>query len=152
ALLPADRLHRLRATAAAAGCGRVHTPRLPRLLPGGALMGQVPRRRPAARTSPGATQGVDVRRFRHHARVGACRTPLSGRWPRRVELGGGHRRTMGALVLPLATVADDVCWHRAERGRLARELELSMKKAVPVESASARIDERLQKLGDWRAK
>ena len=27
-----------------------------------------------------------------------------------------------------------------------------MKKPVPVESASARIDERIEKLGDWRGK
>jgi hypothetical protein len=32
------------------------------------------------------------------------------------------------------------------------ELELSMKKAVPVESASASIDEKIQQLGDWRGK
>jgi hypothetical protein len=33
-----------------------------------------------------------------------------------------------------------------------RELELSMKTAVPVESASAFIDERIKALGDWRGK
>ena len=33
-----------------------------------------------------------------------------------------------------------------------RELELYMKKPVPVESASARIDERIKGLGDWRGK
>jgi hypothetical protein len=33
-----------------------------------------------------------------------------------------------------------------------RELELYMKKSVPVESASARIDERIMELGDWRGK
>jgi len=32
------------------------------------------------------------------------------------------------------------------------ELELSMKKTVPVESASALIDERIKELGDWRGK
>jgi hypothetical protein len=31
-------------------------------------------------------------------------------------------------------------------------LELYMKKPVPVESASASIDERIRKLGDWRGK
>jgi hypothetical protein len=31
-------------------------------------------------------------------------------------------------------------------------LELYMKKSVPVESASARIDERIKELGDWRGK
>ena len=40
----ADGLHRLRAAAPAAGGGGVHPPRLPRLLPGGALVGQARRR------------------------------------------------------------------------------------------------------------
>jgi len=31
-------------------------------------------------------------------------------------------------------------------------LELKMKKSVPVESASARIDEKIMELGDWRGK
>jgi hypothetical protein len=34
----------------------------------------------------------------------------------------------------------------------ARELELYMKRPVQVESASASIDERIRKLGDWRGK
>src|SRR6185295_17865522 len=33
-----------------------------------------------------------------------------------------------------------------------RELELHMKRPVPVESASAFIDERIKELGDWRGK
>src|SRR5712692_7120905 len=33
-----------------------------------------------------------------------------------------------------------------------RELELYMKRPVPVESASALIDEKIKELGDWRAK
>jgi hypothetical protein len=33
-----------------------------------------------------------------------------------------------------------------------RELELSMKKPVPVESASAFIDEKIKELADWRGK
>jgi hypothetical protein len=33
-----------------------------------------------------------------------------------------------------------------------RELELAMKKAVAVESASVLIDERIKELGDWRGK
>src|SRR5947208_159336 len=33
-----------------------------------------------------------------------------------------------------------------------RALELSMKKSVPVESASALIDQRIKELGDWRGK
>jgi hypothetical protein len=32
------------------------------------------------------------------------------------------------------------------------ELELNMKKSVPVESASAFIDEKIKELGDWRGK
>src|SRR6267142_873227 len=32
----------------------------------------------------------------------------------------------------------------------ARDLELSMKKPVPVESASAFIDQRIEERGDWR--
>jgi hypothetical protein len=34
----------------------------------------------------------------------------------------------------------------------ARELELDMKRPVTVESASARIDQRIEELGDWRGK
>src|ERR1700723_2421103 len=33
-----------------------------------------------------------------------------------------------------------------------RELELDMKRPVPVESASALIDEKIKELGDWRGK
>src|ERR1700730_17438178 len=33
-----------------------------------------------------------------------------------------------------------------------RELELNMKRPVPVESASAFIDEKIKELGDWRGK
>jgi len=33
-----------------------------------------------------------------------------------------------------------------------RELELYMKRSVPVESASAAIDEKIKELGDWRGK
>jgi hypothetical protein len=33
-----------------------------------------------------------------------------------------------------------------------RELELSMKRPVPMESASAFIDEKIKELGDWRGK
>jgi hypothetical protein len=35
---------------------------------------------------------------------------------------------------------------------MVRELELYMKRPVPVESASAFIDERIKELGDWRGK
>jgi hypothetical protein len=33
-----------------------------------------------------------------------------------------------------------------------RELEVYMKRPVPVESASAFIDEKIKELGDWRGK
>src|SRR4029453_9892503 len=70
ALLPADELHRLRATEPAAGGGGVHPPlplpppRLPRLLPGGALVGQAPQRAAAACAPAGAPQGVGLRGLR----------------------------------------------------------------------------------------
>jgi len=35
---------------------------------------------------------------------------------------------------------------------MERELELRMKRAQPVETASALIDERIEELGDWRGK
>jgi len=35
---------------------------------------------------------------------------------------------------------------------MVRELELYMKRPVPVESASALIDEKIKELGDWRGK
>ena len=98
ALLPADRLHRLRATAPAAGGGGVHPPRLPRLLPGGTRVGQAPRRGAAACAGADAAQGVGVRRLRHHPRLCAHRPLLGGRWPRGLGLCGGHQRALGALV------------------------------------------------------
>jgi hypothetical protein len=36
--------------------------------------------------------------------------------------------------------------------KYAQELELNMKRTVPMESASARIDEKIKELGDWRGK
>jgi hypothetical protein len=39
----------------------------------------------------------------------------------------------------------------AKRSQIGGE-ELYMKRPVPLESASARIDERIKKLGDWRGK
>src|SRR6266516_594690 len=36
--------------------------------------------------------------------------------------------------------------------KIERELELYMKRPVPVESASALIDEKIKELGDWRGK
>src|SRR5436190_339664 len=106
-----DRLHRLRATAPAAGGGGVHPPRLPRLLPGGTLVGQAPRRGAAACAGAGAAQGVGLRRLRHRPRLRAHRPPLGGRWPGGVGLGGGQRRALGALVLLLAPPAG----HAGER-------------------------------------
>jgi len=41
--------------------------------------------------------------------------------------------------------------HRAQLDYV-RELELYMKNRIPVESASALIDERIKQLGDWRGK
>ena len=52
-------------------------PRLPRLLPGGARVGQAPRRGAAACAGAGAAQGVGLRRLRHHPRLCAHR-PLRG--------------------------------------------------------------------------
>ena len=89
----------------------VHPPRLPRLLPGGALVGQAPRRGAAAGAGAGAAQGVGLRRLRHQPRLGAHRPPRGGRWPGGVGLGGGHRRALGALVLLLAPPAG----HAGER-------------------------------------
>src|SRR5207237_5072898 len=53
------------------GGGGVHPPRLPRLLPGGALVGQAPRR--SADACAGAAQRVGLRRLRHRPRLGARR-------------------------------------------------------------------------------
>src|SRR5262249_6123035 len=90
------------ATAPAAGCRNVHPPRLPRLLPGGALVGQVPRCDPAACPGLDPTQGVGLRRLRHHPRLRPPR-PLRGwRSPRRLGLGRRHRSPLGPLLLRLA--------------------------------------------------
>src|SRR2546421_1331838 len=109
--LPADGLHRLRAAAPAAGGGDVHAPRLPRLLPGGAVVGEAPRRSAAACAGAGAAQRICLRRLRHHPRLGARCALLGGRWSGSVELGGGHRRAVGAVVLLLAPPAG----HAGER-------------------------------------
>ena len=61
----------------AAGGGGVHPPRLPRLFPGGARVGQAPRRGAVAGAGAGAAQGVGLRRLRHHPRLCAHR-PLRG--------------------------------------------------------------------------
>ena len=67
----------------------VHSSRLPRLFPGGALVGQAPRRGAAACAGAGAAQGVGLRRLRHQPRLGAHRPSRGGRWPGGVGLGGG---------------------------------------------------------------
>src|SRR5438105_14129684 len=108
ALLPADELHRLRAAAPAASGGGVHPPRLPRLLPGGAVVSQAPRRGAAACAGAGAAQGVGLCRLRHRARLCAHRPLLGGRWPGGVGLGGGHQRALGVLVFLLAPPAGHV--------------------------------------------
>ncbi len=91
ALLLADRLHRVRAAAPAAGCGGVHPPRLPRLLPGGALVGQ-------ARRDPGCCS----RRCRRGSRSGhtpaspstsALRSSLTSRWAMARRRGAGRQGT-----------------------------------------------------------
>src|SRR5882724_1998098 len=105
AVLPADRLHRVRATAPATGGGGVHSPRLPQLLPGGALARQAARRGLAAGAGAVATQRVDLRWLRLRSRFGGHRSPRRGRWPAGVGLGGGHARALGTLVLFLAPPA-----------------------------------------------
>ena len=81
ALLFTDEVHRLRATPPAAGGGGIHPPRLPRLLPRGALVGQVPRRGADACARAGAAQGMGLRRLRHQPGLRAHRPPLRGRCP-----------------------------------------------------------------------
>jgi hypothetical protein len=86
-------------------------PRLSRLLPGGALVGQVPRRSAAAGAGAGAAQGGGLCRLRDHPRLCAHRPPLGWRRPGGLGLGGGHRRALGTLVLPLTPGAS----HAGER-------------------------------------
>jgi hypothetical protein len=54
---------------------------------------------------------------------------------------------MGTLVRLLAPPAS-----HARAAECDTELELTMKDAIPTESASTLIDERIQQLGDWRGK
>ena len=134
ALLPADELHRLRATAPAAG-GQAFThlgfPGYFRVeLSLAKLLGVVLLLAPAA----GAAQGVGLRRLRHRPRFGAHRTPLSGRWPGGVELGGSHRRALGALVLLLAPLAHVIYSYVGEGLTVHRSLFRSQKR----EEAAAR--------------
>src|SRR6516225_2324310 len=105
ALLPADELHRLRATNPAAGGGDLHSPRLSRLLPGGALMGQANRGGADPCSGAGAAQGVGLRWLRRQPCLGTDRAPFRGRWPAGVGLARGHPRALGALVLLLAPPA-----------------------------------------------
>jgi hypothetical protein len=42
--------------------------------------------------------------------------------------------------------------HESFAEKQVRKLELSMKKRIPVKSASALIDERIKELGDWRGR
>src|SRR5262249_55375597 len=136
ALLSADELYRLRATAPAAGCGRVHPARFSRLFPCRTLMGQTPWRCADTCTGTGVAQRVGLRRLRYHPRLGAHRPFLNRRGSGGVGLGGGYQRALGALVLLLAP--------KFKVG------ESCMKKPVPPESASALIDKKIEELGDWR--
>ena len=45
--------------------------------------------------------------FAIRPRFGADHSPLGGRWPGSVGLGGGHRRALGTLLLLLAPSADE---------------------------------------------
>src|SRR5206468_4905451 len=92
----------LRATAAPAGRGGVRAPRVPRLLPRGTLVGQVPRGGAVARAGAAAAQGVGLRRFRDYARLRGDRAHVSGRRTGGVGLGGGHGRALGGVVLVVA--------------------------------------------------
>ena len=80
-------------------------PRLPRLLPGGTLVGQAPRGGADSRAGAAAAQGMGLGRLRHRPRLGAHRAPLGGRWPRGLGLGSGYRCALGDFVLPLASPA-----------------------------------------------
>ena len=50
-----------------------------------------------ARAGAGASEGVGIRRLRHHPRLCAHRS--LGEGPRRSGLGGGHRAALGTLAL-----------------------------------------------------
>ena len=67
---------------------------------------------------PVAAQGVGLRPLRHRPRLGARHSLLGGQRPRGVELGGGHRRALGALGLLLAPRAG----HGGERPTAHRRL------------------------------
>src|SRR6185369_8590356 len=120
--------------------------------PRGALVGQTPRRGAAACAGTGAAQGMGVRGLRHQSRLGAHRSLLGRRWPGGVGLCGGHRRTLGALVLLLAPPPGHSGERLTAEQKYMRELEVIMNRLVPAESASAFIDEKIRELGDWRGK
>lgn len=79
---------RLCATAPAAGGGSVQPPRLPRLLPGGALVGQAPRRGAAACAGAGAAQGVGHSRSAPEKKWDRARSGIvgGGDWSRTSDL------------------------------------------------------------------
>ena len=113
ALLPADRLHRLRAAALAAGGGGVHSPRLPRVLPGGALVGQVPRRRRCCsrRCRRGSRSGPTPASPSRSAR----RSSPTSRWATARRRGAGRRAP--ACSGRSRTSSGAACRNRKARGK-----------------------------------
>ena len=106
ALRTPDGLHRLRSTAAPPGGRELHPPRLPRLLPHRALVGQVRgTRRTAHPHGLRAPQGVGLRRLRHHARLRPDRPPRRRRSSRSVDLVSWDWSALGVFVLLLAAIA-----------------------------------------------
>src|SRR6185437_5874576 len=63
------------------------------------------------------------------------------------ECSGGFRISCGSVGRPQQTVVPD---NRIVARSTARQLGVDMKKPAREESASTRIDERIETLGDWR--
>ena len=60
--------------------------------------------------------------------------------------------TLSPFAFPLRTALSAAKGLRVNSAKLVRELEVYMRRLIPVESASALIDEKIKQLGDWRGK
>src|SRR5262249_53783445 len=99
ALRAADGLYGVCPAPPSRGGRGVYASRFPRLLPRRAVVVETGGDPPSAPPCSRSAQGVGVRWLCHHAGLGPHRPLLAGGCCDEVELGRGHRRALGNLVL-----------------------------------------------------